>query len=155
MAQIKKEQERLQRDDDFQRLLAEQKHSLSNDPAPEKSNLKGKRVILQRLNGNDAVLNGRGGTVQPYDLANDQYAVRLNALPPGTAITDTRSAITVFDFQLRVMTKKEEARALADDHKLSEARKSKKSRLEDPSRRWIALCRSRAPLIEKHFVVAV
>jgi len=123
--QIKKEQERLQRDDDFQRKLAEQKHSLSNDPAPEKFNFKGKRVILQRLNGNDAVLNGRGGTVQPYDLANDQYAVRLNALPPGTAITDTRSAITVFDFQLRVMTKKEEARALADEELWEKANQEK------------------------------
>jgi len=125
--QIKKEQERLQRDDDFQRKLVEQKHSILQE-APEKFDFKGKRVILQRLNGADAVLNGRGGTVQPYDLANDQFAVRLNALPPGTAVTDNRSAITVFDYQLRVMTKKEEAKALKDEQ-LWEKANDEKQRL--------------------------
>ena len=68
-------------------------------------------VILQKLNGDDAVLNGRSGIVQPYDLDNDQYAVKLTAAFPGSFHADTRSAVTVYDFQLRLMTKKEEKKA--------------------------------------------
>ena len=125
--QVKKEQQRLQRDEEFQRKAAE----IANNPdsshtggggdmegaGPNNTvDFKSKRVILQKLNGPDAVLNGRSGIVQPYDLDNDQYAVKLTAPTPDSKFpSDSRSAVTVYDYQLRLMNKKEEKKAKTDE----------------------------------------
>ena len=77
----------------------------------------GKKVILKNMNGEDVLLNGRGGEVQPYTLAGDQYAVKL--LAPfsffGPKSASTKTAITVYDYQLRLMTRKEEAKWKAEE----------------------------------------
>ena len=72
---------------------------------------KEQKIILKQLHGSNAILNGRCGVVQPYEIPGGQFEIRLLAssleLSGGGDTKCAMEAVTVYDFQIRLMKKKE------------------------------------------------
>jgi len=73
----------------------------------------------------ESVMNGRTGVVQPYDLGEDQWAVKLTV-----PVNGYKSAVTVYTHQLRMLNNKEIQKAAADQEKFL-ARESARLTEED------------------------
>jgi serine/threonine protein kinase len=125
-AEEDREQSRRQLDEELQRQSNEERLNPAPPPAPPaKIDFKGKPVVLLSMSDNS--MNGRSGVVQPYELGEDSWAVKLTTpLPTG------KSAVTVYTHQLRLMTPKEIKKAQEDQEKYLSR---EKNRLEEEARR--------------------
>ena len=103
----------------------EQEQDPDLEPAPAEDNAhdtshssfdwSGHDVILQKLHLDEASFNGRSGNVT-WKLGGNQWAVKLG--PPALSDRSDKAALTVFDYQMRLMSKAEQIKCKARDAKL-------------------------------------